>query len=182
MLSHVLDPPALERIFRPKNSCFKFFAVRPNILIDDLQSLHLTHFESDFRTDLFSRFPLYRAYRFIRDYKPRMAAFTRIPSYLFFYETSTFTSTFTPSVDYIPSHVVEQISAVAVAFPQLVFRSHFSYLIKDEGSFFTDASKTDTFPHLSAACYSSDILIQKKYKFDDCFSTFLAECIAIIGA
>lgn len=64
-------------------------AIRPNALIDGLQDLHFSHFGSNCRTDLLNRFPLYRAFRFVRDYRLKIAAFTRIPLYLFSYETSS---------------------------------------------------------------------------------------------
>jgi len=156
---------------------FKSLATRPNILIDNFQKLHFSHFGSGFSTDLLGKFPLYRAYRCVKDYRAKVAAFTRIPLFLFSYETSTFV----PKVDSPPPpQVVKQITSAA--FPQLVFLSHFSYLIGDGSTFFTDASKTDLFPHLGAAYFSPDMLIQRKYKLDGCFSVFSAECIAIICA
>ncbi|EFN65457.1 hypothetical protein EAG_02275 [Camponotus floridanus] len=48
---------------------FKSFATKPNIFINKLQNLHFAHMDSGFRSGLYDRFPLYRAYRFMRDYK-----------------------------------------------------------------------------------------------------------------
>jgi len=76
--------------------------------------------------------------------------------------------------------VVEQLTSVV--FPQLIFWSFFSHHIEGRSSFFTDASKTKSYPHSGAAYYSPDIPIQRKYKLDGYFSIFSAECIAIICA
>lgn len=152
------------------------YAIRPNVLIDKLQDLHFSYFGSGCQTNLLNRFPLYRAFRFVRDYRPRIAAFTRIPLYLFSYEISAFV----PKVSITSSDVVDEITSAP--FPQLVFLSHFSYLIEDRCSFYTDASKTESLLHLGAAYYSPDISIQKKYKLDGSFSIYSAECIAIICA
>lgn len=39
----------------------KSFAIRPSILVNKLQNLHFAHMDSGFRSDLYGRFPLYRA-------------------------------------------------------------------------------------------------------------------------
>jgi len=171
-----VGPARFRSDYLAQKLLFKSLAIRPNILIDNLQKLHFSHFGSGFSADLLGRFPLYRAYRWVKDYRARIAAFTRIPLFLFPYETSTFI----PKVDYTPPQVVEQISLAAI--PQLVSLSHFSYLIGDGCTFFTDASKNDLFPHLGAAYFSPDMLIQRKYKLDSGFSVFSAECIVIICA
>jgi len=113
----------------------------------------------------------------MKEYKAKIAVFTKIPLFLLFsYETSIFV----PEVEVTPPHIVEQISRAF--YPQLVFRSYFSHQIEDRCSLFTDASKTESYPHIGAACYSPDIPIQRKYKLDGNFSIFSAECIAIISA
>jgi len=132
--------------------------------------------DSGFRSDLYERFPLYRAYRFVKEYKSKIAFFSRISLFLFYYETSAFV----PNVDFTLPHVVERISSAA--YLQLVFRSSLSHHIEDRCLFFTDASKINSYPHTGAAYYSPDIPIQRKYKLNGCFSIFSAECIAIICA
>jgi len=132
--------------------------------------------DTGFRSNLYERFPLYRAYRFVREYKSRIAFFSRIRMFLFSYETSTYV----PNVDFTLPHVVERISSAA--YPQLAFRSSLSHHIEGRCLFFTDASKTNSHPHTGAAYYSPDIPMQRKYKLDGYFSIFSAECIAIICA
>jgi len=93
-----VGPARFRSDFLAQKLLFKSLAIRPNTLIDNLQKLHFSHFESGFSTDLLDRFPLYRAYRWVKDYRAKMEAFTRIPLYLFPYETFTFI----PKVDYTP--------------------------------------------------------------------------------
>jgi len=96
-----ISPARFRSDLLTQNFLFKSLATRPNILIDKLQNLHFSFFESGFSSDLVSKFPLYRAFRFVKDYKARVAAFTRIPLFLFSYETSTFV----PKVEYTPPHM-----------------------------------------------------------------------------
>ncbi|XP_025262582.1 uncharacterized protein LOC112637350 [Camponotus floridanus] len=171
-----VGPARFRSNYLAQKLLIKSLASRPSPLIGKLEDLHADHFGSGFRTDLLGKFPLYRAFRAVKDYKHRIATFTRIPLYLFSYETSTFV----PEVDFTPSSVVDDIRSASI--PQLVFHSHFQDIIVNRCSFFTDASKSEALPHLGAAYYSPDIQIQRKYKLNSFFSIFSAECIAIIYA
>lgn len=170
-----IGPTKLKSEFLTCKFILKLFAIRPNVLVNKLQNLHFAHMDSDYRSDLYERFPLYRAYRFVKDYRLKIGFFSKIPQFYFHMRPP-----FLFRVDFALSHVVEHISSAA--YPQLAFQAYFSQHIEGRCLFFTDASKTDSFPHTSAAYYSPSILVQQKYKLDGYFSIFSVESIAIICA
>lgn len=112
----------------------------------------------------------------MRAYRHRMISFTKVPLYLFSYETSSFA----PRTEVTPCSMAEDIRHSSS--PQLVFRSSLSHLIKERHLIFTDASKKESSDHVGMGIFSPTLHIRRKYRIDGHSSVFTGECIAIIHA
>lgn len=153
----------------------KSFVLKDSVLIDKLCDLQAALFNNN-RFDLYNRFPLYRAFCKVRKYRHRIAFFSRLPLYLFSYETSSFA----PRVEITPQSVVENIRHAP--FPQLVFQASLSHLIVERQLIFTDASKEEFGDYVGIGIFCPNPHIRKKFRSDGCSSVFSGECITIIHA
>ncbi|CAL1672326.1 unnamed protein product [Lasius platythorax] len=150
------------------------FSERLNVLVDKLHDLHAIIVDRGRLLQFPGRFSLYEAYCYAKNIKYKIATFTKIPLFLFSFQTSAFA----PKTESAPPSIVEDISNAAV--PQLVFQDYFTRIIIGRDVFFTDASKRDGFPHLGAAYFSPTLSVWGRYKLNGSFSISSGECIAII--
>ncbi|XP_070153690.1 uncharacterized protein [Polyergus mexicanus] len=154
---------------------FRSFALRDNLLIEKLYDLQAALFNNN-KYNLSNRFLLYRAFCLNKEYKRRIASFSKVPIHLFSYETLSFT----PTSEVTPLLVVEGIRRAP--FPQLTFQSSLPHLIDGRHLIFTDASKKEPGDCVGIGVFSPSLHIQKMFRADCSSSVFSGECMAIIHA
>lgn len=153
---------------------FRSFALRKNVLIEKVYDLQ-TALSNNNRYNLFDRFLPYIAFRIAKNYKHKIASFTKIPLYLFSYKTSIFT----PKTEITSHSMTENIRHAR--FPQLVFQTSL-FQLENRHLIFTDASKEESGVYVKIGFFSPTLQAHKIYRTDSNSSVFSGECIAIIHA
>lgn len=107
-------------------------------------------------------------------FKRHIASFSKVPIYLFSYETTSFLLK-----TIITLHTsVEEIRQTQI--PLLIFQSLYPDLINSGHVFFTDASKFKKGNYIGFAFYSPTLSVQKQFRIHSYASIFTGECLAII--
>lgn len=135
------------------------------------RQLFLTTTDTTYSTD----FSHIIAFRIAKNYKHKIASFTKIPLYLFSYKTSIFT----PKTEITSHSMTENIRHAR--FPQLVFQTSL-FQLENRHLIFTDASKEESGVYVKIGFFLPTLQAHKIYRTDSNSSVFSGECIAIIHA
>lgn len=168
-----ISPLKQRVIFLISKFILKSFAVLSNPLMDKLNELQDIIYRYNNRFHVVDKFLLYKSFLIVKKHKPLLATFSKIPLFLFSYETSAFM----PSFNVTPS--VKKNSLISD--PQKIF-DLFSVNLHEHVHFFTDASKSESSERVGVAFTCPSLMIEEMYKTERKCSVFSGECLALIYA